>query len=71
VQVLEELKERLPDEAKRGIERALEQQKRIAPGRSDERKKDTEKDREAERPRASETPRGGRPSATPPRAPSR
>jgi hypothetical protein len=69
VQVLEELKERLPDEAKRGIERAIEQQKQIAPGKPDERS--PRKGTEPERPRASETPRGGRPSATPPRAPSR
>ena len=61
VQVLEELKERLPDEAKRGIERAIEQQKGIAPGRSEDRKQE----REPERPRASETPRGGRPSSSP------
>jgi hypothetical protein len=67
VQVLEELKERLPEGAKRGIERALEQQHRIAPARPEDRTRD----QQPERPRASETPRGGRPSATPPRAPSR
>lgn len=81
IQVLEQLKERVPEAAKRGIERAIEQHDRLAPpGKPGERspKKDDQRPgsgpggpeasaspRESERPRASETPRGGRPSVTP------
>lgn len=58
VQVLETLRERLPENAQERIERALEQHERI--------KKDERGPRETERQRAAETPRGGRPSAAPP-----
>jgi hypothetical protein len=65
--VLEELKDRLPDEAKRGLDRATEEHVKIAPPgrREGERSpKPSERARETERPRATETPRGGRPSPT-------
>lgn len=59
VQVLEDLRERLPENAKPGVDRAIEQHDKI---RQNERAP-----RGGDRPGASQTPRGGRPSAPPPR----
>ena len=86
VRILEELKQRLPAEAKRGIERAIEEHGRIVPGKPGERspKKDDHRPggaparpeasaspHQTERPRASETPRGGRPTIPAPATPRR
>ena len=64
-QVLEDLKERLPAPAQQGIERAIEEQRKVAPsGQPGERTRETDRPRQTERPRATETPRGGRPTPT-------
>jgi len=62
VQVLEELKDRVPESAQRGIERAIEKHEELAapPGKGGERPT-----RPTASPRAAETPRGGRPSVSP------
>ena len=64
VKVLEELKDRLPAPAQKGIERAIEEHRKMAPSA-----KPAERPHETERPRATETPRGGRPTPTPTRRP--
>ncbi len=80
VQVLEELRERLPENAQQGIDRALEQHDKIAPSDRERGPRDGERPGSAPRksdeperggspsresPRASEAPRGGRPSVSP------
>lgn len=78
VPVLEELKQRLPAEAQRGIDRAILEHEKLQPSakpgergpRPGERpgtapRKSDEPERTAAPGRASETPRGGRPQASP------
>lgn len=64
VEVLEQLRERVPENAQKGIDRAIEQQRKIAPSRDATDEKDKQKD-ETRPARPSEPPRGGRPSVVP------
>jgi hypothetical protein len=68
VQVLETLRQRLPENAQQKLDRASEQHEKIKQGGPDRPGAvPPGKGRDArESPRASETPRGGRPSADPP-----
>ena len=71
IEVLEDLKERLPEPAQQGIERAIHEHEKLSPGRP-ERPRPTERPggvptrpTETPRLRATEAPRGGRPSLSP------
>jgi hypothetical protein len=77
IEVLEDLKDRLPAPAQEKVERAIQEHEKLSPGRPD-------RPRPSERPgsapavpsetpriRATETPRGGRPSVTPSPTPTR
>ena len=73
VQVLEELKQRLPENAQEGVDRAIEQHEKIKQNERGPRSTDRpgaappkgDDARETQRPRPPETPRGGRPSIQP------
>lgn len=62
VEVLEQLRDRVPENAQKGIDRAIEQQRKIAPREAEEKDERKGDERPA---RPSEPSRGGRPSAVP------
>jgi hypothetical protein len=71
IEVLEVLRDRLPEPAQEKIERAIEEHEKLSPGKPD-RPRSTERPggvpqrpAETQRVRATETPRGGRPSLSP------
>lgn len=68
LEVLEDLKDRLPDPAKEKIEQAIDEQQKLSPGNPDRPGRPSERPgvvparpSETPRPRATETPRSGRP----------
>ncbi len=85
IEVLEQLKDRLPEPAQHEIERAIEEHEKLSPGKPDRprpsehpgvaptRPGETDRPRATatDRPRATETPRGSRPTATATSTPAR